>query len=110
MPKKKNTKRKASNIPPPAPKEAEPKKLSDDDVFREWFVGPEQEVIRKFISGQRRINGRFYKTLDLIGNALKKGPGSYEYKTCIQQACDLNEEIPGDPPGCNDDAVGGGGH
>jgi hypothetical protein len=85
------------------------KKLTDADVFKAFGVGPKEKSLRAFISGQRRINGRLYKAIDLIGDALKAeraGRGK-KHDTCVDQACKINEVIPGDPPGCNDRGLGG---
>jgi hypothetical protein len=87
---------------------AKKKKLTDADVFKAFGVGPKEKSLRAFISGQRRINGRLYKAIDLIGDALKAeraGQGR-RHDTCVDLACKINEVIPGDPPGCNDRGLG----
>ncbi len=101
MARKKTTKKKA----------AKKKALTDADVFKAFGVGSKEKSLRAFISGQRRINGRLYKAIDLIGEALKaeKAGWGTRHDDCVDLACEINEVIPGDPPGCNDKGLGGGG-
>jgi hypothetical protein len=82
------------------------KTLTDADVFKAFGVGAGDVSLRKFISGQRKTNGRLYKAIDLIGQALKAGPGR-KYDRLIAKANKINEVIPGEPPGCNDSGLGG---
>ena len=76
------------------------KKLTDADVFKAFGVGAGDVCLREFIRGQRRINGRLYKAIDLIGEALKAGPGK-KYDRLIAKANKINEGVPGEPPGCS---------
>ena len=76
------------------------KKLTDADVFKAFGIGEGNVSARKFIHGQRRVNGRLYKAIDLIGEALKVGPGK-EYDRLIARANKINDGVPGDPPGCS---------
>ena len=84
------------------------KALTDADVFKKFGVGPNQKSLRKFISGQRKINGRLYKAIELILDALPKesAPSSLPDFEKLVEAGKINEVIPGDPPGCNDKGLG----
>jgi hypothetical protein len=90
-------------------KAAKKKALADADVFKAFGVGPKEKSLRAFISGQRRINGRLYKAIDLIGEALKaeKAGRGKRHDDCVDRAREINEVIPGDPPGCNEKGLGG---
>jgi hypothetical protein len=83
-------------------------KFTDEDVFKIFGVGPGDKALRAFISGQRKINGRLYRAIDLIGDALKadKVGKSKRHNDCVDLACKINEVIPGKvPPFCNDDGL-----
>jgi len=100
--KKKAAKKKAAN---------KDKELTDEEVFEIFGVGVGEVSLRKFISGQRKINGRLYKAIDLIGDGLKAardGKGK-RHDDCIDRACKINEGVPGEPPGCNQGGLPGGG-
>ena len=77
----------------------------EKQVFKELGIGEGEVTLRKFIRGQRQINGRLYKAIDLIGEGLKadrKGQ-SKKHNDCVERACKINEEIPGKvPPYCDD--------
>jgi hypothetical protein len=76
------------------------RKLTDAEVFKAFGVGTGNVSARKFIHGQRRVNGRLYKAIYLIGEALEKGPEAKEYKKLIAKANKINNGVPGEPPGC----------
>jgi hypothetical protein len=81
------------------------KRYTDEDVFRIFEIGKGDKALRAFISGQRKINGRLYKAIDLIGDALKadRAGKSKRHNSCVDRACKLNEQIPGKvPPFCDD--------
>jgi hypothetical protein len=77
----------------------------EKQVFKELGIGEGEVTLRKLISGQRKINGRLYKAIDLIGEGLKadrKGD-SKKHNDCVDRACKINDEIPGtEPPYCDD--------
>ncbi len=79
------------------------KKLTDEEVFEIFGVGTETANIplRKFISGQRKINGRLYEAIELILEALPKDSTSsaIDFKK-LALAGQYNDGVPGDPPGC----------
>jgi hypothetical protein len=79
---------------------AKKKELTDADVFKAFGVGRDEVDLRKYIHGQRKINGKLYKAIDLIGEALKVGPGK-KYDRLIATANKINDSIPGEPPGCS---------
>jgi hypothetical protein len=84
------------------------KELTDEDVFAAFKVGEGDQSLRAFISGQRKINGRLYRSIELIGKALQAGPGK-RHNSCVAIACEINDKVPGDPPGCNPKGLPGGG-
>lgn len=86
------------------------KELTDADVFKLWGVGPKDKILRKFISGQRKVNGRLYLAIDKIGESLKAARAGNEKKhnSCLDEACAINDTVPGVPPGCNPVGAGGG--
>jgi hypothetical protein len=89
------------------------KKFTDEDVFEIFGVGKGDKALRAFISGQRKINGRLYKAIDLILDGLPRSKGKMssaddrKRSSCLDRAWALNEVIPGKvPPFCNDDGLG----
>ena len=77
---------------------AEQKEKTAEDVFAEFGVGTGDVAMRKFIRGQRRLNKRFYKTMEAILDHLKKGQQVPDQ--ALLKAEKLNEGVPGDGPGC----------
>jgi hypothetical protein len=73
------------------------KKLTDADVFKAFGVGPKEKSLRAFIHGQRRINGRLYKAIDLIGDALKAGPGK-RHDRLVAKALEIIDDPTTDYP------------
>jgi hypothetical protein len=77
------------------------KRHTDEDVFKLLGVRTGDEALRKLISGQRKINGRLYKSIELILEHLKNN--SKQSSPELEKADKLNEEIPGkEPPFCDD--------
>ena len=97
------------------------KEMTDAQVFKKFGIGSEEKGLRKIISGQRRVNGRLYKSIELILDAFPKppkkakagakrsGPGKMGPKNVAALTVDLdklakadkiNEKVPGDGPGC----------
>ena len=77
------------------------KRHTDEDVFKMLGVGSGDMALREFISGQRKINGRLYKSIERILKHLKEemNQSSPELDLADKQ----NEEIPGKvPPFCDD--------
>lgn len=75
-----------------------PKTKTAEDVFKEFGVGTGDVAMRKFIRGQRRINKRFYKTIEAILDHLKKNQKRPDQ--ALLRAEKLNDGVPGDGPGC----------
>ena len=76
------------------------KKLpAEEDIFKAFGVGKGEVSLRKFISGQRKINGRLYQAIDLIVEALRSGPGK-KNDSLIAKASEINNGVLGQPPGC----------
>ena len=100
MTKKKTAKKKA------AEKAAE-KEPTDQEIFDLFGVGTEtaSHPLRKFISGQRRINGKLYTAIEKIVDSLEKTNGMDDD---IQAARDINDGVPLDPPARNSEGLGGG--
>ncbi len=73
--------------------------LTDQDVYRIFGVGTGNQALRKFISGQRKINGRFYHAIDAIFDELKGKSKGKNPK--LDAAAKENEGVPGESPGCN---------
>ena len=73
-------------------------------VFKELGVGEDEISLRKLIRGQRNLNGRFYESIELIIKHLnkqaKKSSKSKMATPELKKAGDLNDGVPGDPPGC----------
>ena len=100
MTKKKTAKKKA------AEKAAE-KEPTDQEIFDLFGVGTEtaSHPLRKFLSGQRRINGKLYTAIEKIVDSLEKKNGMDDD---LQAARDINDGVPLDPPACNSEGLGGG--
>jgi hypothetical protein len=97
------------------------KEKTDQQVFEEFKLGPDQKTLRKLVSSQRRVNGRLYKSIEAILDAFpkpakrprsgaKRGSG---HKTAaksaglkvnlakLAKADKINEKVPGEGVGCN---------
>lgn len=82
---------------------AKKKKKSEAQVFAEFGVGKGDVALRKFIRGQRRINGKLYMAIDLLLDALPtaKSKTSRPDPTKLAKAKKINEGVPGPSPGCD---------
>lgn len=91
--KKKAAKRKAAN-------KVEKPDLTDQEIFDDFGVGTETASLplRKFISGQRKINGKLYVAIDKILDFLTKGQDRIDAD--LAEALRINDEVPGEPPAC----------
>jgi hypothetical protein len=93
------------------------KEKTDQQVFKEFnLLGRDKKTLRDLVSSQRRINGRLYKSIEAILDALpkapkkrkpgakrKKGPGMVGFTLDLGKlttAGKLNDEVPGDGVGC----------
>jgi hypothetical protein len=76
------------------------KEKTAEDVFAEFGVGTGDVAMRKFIRGQRKLNKRFYKTMEAILDHLKKGQDQKRPDQALLKAEKLNDGVPGDGPGC----------
>ena len=75
----------------------------EEAVFKALGVGPENVSMRKFIRGQRKINGKFFAALNLILDSLPEpAPGILKVAGTnkIAQARKIIAGVPGPPPGC----------
>ncbi len=90
--KKKAAKRKFAN-------KAAEVEFTDEEIFSIFGVGTETGSLplRKFISGQRKINGRLYKAIEKI------------LDNDIVTAKEINDGVPGEPPACDSGGLPGGG-
>jgi hypothetical protein len=80
----------------------------EEDVFAEFGIGEGELGLRKFIRGQRRINGKLYTAIDLILASLKRQRGKESDKN-LEKAEKVNDVVPGEPPGCDKTGLGGAG-
>ena len=97
-----------------APKKNTKKKKdkTDTKVFKEFGLGREQKTLRKLVSSQRKINGRLYKSIELILDAFPQpGKGKTGFTVnfdSLAKADKINEKVPGDGVGCVSPPGGGG--
>ena len=79
------------------------KKFTDEEVFAIFGVGKGDGALRKFIHGQRKINGSLYREIEQILKHLNKQSGSSKKASPeLEKANNLNEQIPGKvPPFCS---------
>jgi hypothetical protein len=108
--KRKATKRKAAERRPVRNKsadETEKPDFTDQEIFDIFGIGTETASfpLRKFISGQRKINGKLYLAIDKILDYLTNGQDPIDED--LAEALRINDEVPGEPPAC--DPGGGGG-
>lgn len=82
---------------------AKTKHKTEAQVFAEFGVGKGDVALRKFIRGQRKINGRLYTAIDLILDALPTGKSktSIPDSTILAKAKKKNDQVPGPSPGCD---------
>jgi hypothetical protein len=81
----------------------------EEAVFAAFGVGPGDLALRRFIRGQRQINGRFYTVIGTILDHLKSQSKAANpvVNFALKHADDLNEGVPGPPPGCDDKGLAG---
>ena len=80
------------------------KEKTDQQVFKEFGLGPDKKSLRELVSSQRKINGRLYKSIEAILDALPKGPSKGPLTLdfdALAKADKINEEVPGEGVGCN---------
>jgi hypothetical protein len=102
------------------------KEKTDQQVFKEFdLLGPEKRTLRRLVSSQRKVNGKLYKSIEAILDALpkapkkgkgvakrKRGPGVVGFTldlAKLSRADKLNEKVPGTGVGCNSGGPGTGG-
>jgi hypothetical protein len=79
------------------------KEKTDEQVFKEFSLGPDQATLRNLVSSQRKINGRLYKSIEAILDALPKGPTKGPFTVdfdALNKADKINEAVPGEGVGC----------
>jgi hypothetical protein len=80
------------------------KKKTEAQVFAEFGVGKgdADAAMRKFIHGQRAINGKLYRAIELILDALptEKSKTSIPDSAKLAKAKTENDGVPGPSPGC----------
>ena len=74
-------------------------KKEEEAVFAAFGIGEGEVSLRELIRGQRKINGRLYKAIDLILESLKKQSGKAPDPALVE-AQNENDGVPGPPPGC----------
>ena len=76
--------------------------LTDQQIFDIFGIGPEtaSQPLRKFISGQRVINGHLYTAIDKILDHLTKTQGKAGDPD-LEQAKTRSDAVPDVPPACN---------
>jgi len=80
------------------------KEKTDQQVFKEFGLGADQKTLRALVSSQRKINGRLYKSIEAILDALPKGPTQSSLTMdfeALAKAKEINDAVPGDGVGCN---------
>jgi len=84
------------------------KEKTDQQVFKEFGLGADQKTLRELVSSQRKINGRLYKSIEAILDALPKGrtrtPFTVDFDA-LAKAKEINDEVPGDGVGCNSTGI-----
>jgi hypothetical protein len=74
-------------------------KKEEEAVFAEFGIGTGEESLRALIRGQRKINGKLYRAIDLILDSLKAQSGKAPDPALVE-AKNENDGVPGPPPGC----------
>lgn len=84
--------------------------LTDQQIFDIFGIGPEtaSQPLRKFISGQRIVNGHLYTAIDKILDHLTKTQGK-EGDPDLEEAKTRSDAVPDAPPACIREGGGGGG-
>jgi hypothetical protein len=73
-------------------------KKEEEAVFAAFGIGTGEKSLRALIKGQRKINGKLYRAIDLILESLKKQSKAAD--PALDEAQKINEGVPGPPPGC----------
>jgi len=76
----------------------------EEKVFAAFGVSKGDLPLRRFIRGQRRINAKLYVALDLVV-AFLKSSGTVADDN-LKKAEEINDLVPGDPPGCDKTGLG----
>ncbi len=75
--------------------------VDEKKIFDEFGIGWGDESTRRLIRGQRRLNKRFYETLEVILDRLPRikinKSGRDEE---LERVIELNKGVPGESPGC----------
>jgi hypothetical protein len=83
----------------------------EEAVFAAFGIGAGEVGLRRFISGQRKINGRLYAAIELILDSLPKEhskTSTLDFKK-LATAEKINDGVPGPPPGCDKTGLPGSG-
>ena len=82
--------------------------LTDQQIFDIFGIGPEtaSQPLRRFISGQRIINGHLYTAIDKILNHLTVTQGKAGDPDLVE-AQTRSDAVPDVPPACNRGEGGG---
>ncbi|HVS80687.1 MAG TPA: hypothetical protein VHE60_03045 [Pyrinomonadaceae bacterium] len=77
------------------------KDKTDQKVFKEFGLGRDQKTLRKLVSSQRRINGRLYRSIELILEAFPTSKLGFTVdRAKLDKADKINEVVPGTGVGC----------
>ena len=85
--------------------------LTEEEVFEAFGIGTGEGSLRMLIRGQREINGRLYEAIELILDSLPKEhskTSTLDFQK-LAKAKELNDGVPGPPPGCSSPPGGGSG-
>jgi hypothetical protein len=77
-------------------------KKEEEAVFAAFGIGEGDVSLRRFIRGQRAINGRLYEAIELILDSLPREhskTSTLDFKK-LAEAKKINGGVPGPPPGC----------
>jgi hypothetical protein len=74
-------------------------KKEEEAVFAELGIGEGEVSLRKLILGQRKINGKLFRAIDLILDSLNAQSGKATDPALVE-AKNENDGVPGPPPGC----------
>ena len=75
-------------------------KKEEEAVFAAFGIGEGEKSLRALIKGQRKINGKLYRAIDLILDSLKERSGGKAADPALDEAQRINKGVPGPPPGC----------
>ena len=84
------------------------KEKTDQQVFKKFGLGADQKTLRELVSSQRKINGRLYKSIEAILDALPKertrAPFAVDFEA-LAEAKRINDTVPGEGVGCNSTGI-----